>query len=259
MKKKAFTLIEVIIAVSILAILASLVLVNFTTTRRTSRDARRRSDVTEYARALQAYHITKSTYFVPYTGVEGNGYGQINKIGSTESGVQYTSISIAKALVESGYITTAGQDPLADPNAKTDQRDYIVVRCNKDGSQNTSRNDVAFAVWTLLENGQHLRVDDRANTRLSCGSSATAPNQFFFGYSTDLNANTPIPAPVPGSDIENKASYFATSGGETLTGASGTPNPSPPPPPSPSPSPSPSPGGSPPPPVPPIFLLQGRP
>ena len=57
MKKRGFTLIELIVVVAIIAILSSIVSTQFSTIRSKSRDARRISDVIQIKKALSLYQI----------------------------------------------------------------------------------------------------------------------------------------------------------------------------------------------------------
>jgi len=62
MKKKGFSLIELLIVISIMAILASLALSAFSTARKQARDTQRKSDLTQYKTALESYYTAKNSY-----------------------------------------------------------------------------------------------------------------------------------------------------------------------------------------------------
>lgn len=53
--KKAFTLIELLLVVAILGVLAGMVVIRFTGTQGSARDATRRSDLRQYQNALEVY------------------------------------------------------------------------------------------------------------------------------------------------------------------------------------------------------------
>ena len=60
--KKGFTLVELMIVVTVIAILATIGVISFTRVQAQSRDTRRKADVRALATALQAYYAEKSTY-----------------------------------------------------------------------------------------------------------------------------------------------------------------------------------------------------
>jgi len=62
MKQKGFTLLELLIVISILGILASFVLVVFPSAQKRARDARRRSDVKQYQTSLEVYSGRVGSY-----------------------------------------------------------------------------------------------------------------------------------------------------------------------------------------------------
>lgn len=55
-RKKGFTLLEIMVAVSIMMIISGVSLASFTFSQRKSRDARRKSDLSQIARALQVFN-----------------------------------------------------------------------------------------------------------------------------------------------------------------------------------------------------------
>ncbi|MBI3384753.1 type II secretion system protein [Candidatus Gottesmanbacteria bacterium] len=67
MKSKAFSLIELLVVISIMAILGSLALSAFSTARKEARDTQRKNELTQYKTALESYYVSNSTYPV-YSG-----------------------------------------------------------------------------------------------------------------------------------------------------------------------------------------------
>ena len=59
--EKAFTLIELLVVIAIIGILATVVLVNLSSTRGRARDARRKSDLSNIRLALEMYYDSQST------------------------------------------------------------------------------------------------------------------------------------------------------------------------------------------------------
>lgn len=62
---KGLSLVEIIIVMTIMAILASVVASSFVNSLRRSRDARRQSDLEKVRGALQIYHTDFDFYFIP--------------------------------------------------------------------------------------------------------------------------------------------------------------------------------------------------
>ncbi|MBQ6154253.1 type II secretion system protein [bacterium] len=62
MKKQAFTLIELLVVIAIIAILATLAVANFSQAVKKSRDARRKSDITNLQQALVLYRADNGAY-----------------------------------------------------------------------------------------------------------------------------------------------------------------------------------------------------
>lgn len=59
---KGFTLVELLIAISILAILSMIGIVGFTTVQKNSRDAKRKADIDAMAAAMEANYVTGTGY-----------------------------------------------------------------------------------------------------------------------------------------------------------------------------------------------------
>lgn len=61
-QSRGFTLIELMVVVFIIALLASIVIVNISSVRQKGRDAKRLSDISTVASALQSYYADNHTY-----------------------------------------------------------------------------------------------------------------------------------------------------------------------------------------------------
>lgn len=94
MKKNGFTLMELLIAISIVAILMAIGIVSYGTINKQSRDTRRKSDLEQIRSALEMYRADKGYY--PNAG-----------------GGSFTEISsgLAADLVTGGYIAALPTDP----------------------------------------------------------------------------------------------------------------------------------------------------
>jgi prepilin-type N-terminal cleavage/methylation domain-containing protein len=102
--KSGFTLIEMLVVISIIGILASLTLVSYTGAQRQTRDTQRRSDLNQYRNALEGYAASNSgLYPAASTGDADDicGTGNpledylsdcpVDPIGGTDYGYQYWS------------------------------------------------------------------------------------------------------------------------------------------------------------------------
>jgi type II secretion system protein G len=70
MKKRGFTLMEVLIVIAILGILATMVMANFKASQQKSRDIRRKSDLSQIGKALEIYNNDFGSY--PLADADGN-------------------------------------------------------------------------------------------------------------------------------------------------------------------------------------------
>lgn len=71
MRQKAFTLLELLVVIGIIAILTSLVAVSYTNAQKSSRDSRRRQDLVTLQNAMEQYYTQKSFKYpecTDYTG-----------------------------------------------------------------------------------------------------------------------------------------------------------------------------------------------
>lgn len=69
MKKQAFTLVELVITITILVILSTIAFVSFQSYTKDSRDANRLSSANEIIKALHLYYSKNGTYPMPDTPV----------------------------------------------------------------------------------------------------------------------------------------------------------------------------------------------
>lgn len=163
--KSAFTLVELMVTIAIIAILAALALISFNGVQRTSRDARRRSDIKTYAAALEKYRITSGTYAVTGknnepTGYKGLGFGRMNQVvdssgtntmpNGQNNAARYVSLSIVQALKDRGYIGTIATNPSNPKNLST-LDDYTLIRCDKRGNQSFTKDDESFSLLAIIE------------------------------------------------------------------------------------------------------------
>jgi prepilin-type N-terminal cleavage/methylation domain-containing protein len=204
--RRAFSLIELLVALAIITILASVSFVNYSKARQASRDTLRKDGAHTYLAAFANYGLANGTFFVTDTndspakctaftnanktalapstldagcpGANGRSYGDINLKGLTgdvivnpdEASYQRRykqGKSIADILVARGYLAK----PILDPHRtgamdNPTQPDFVIVRCCNNGQQNVDKGSLV-AVVTQLENASTQQ--ESGNSDHYCG------------------------------------------------------------------------------------------
>lgn len=111
--KSGFTLIEMLVVISLIGILAALALVSFSSVQKQARDTSRKSDLKQYQTALESY-------------------------GSKNAGNYPVSGS---TIISSGAVCTALAIGTCPPDPKTPTQDYRYI-----GTA------TSYAIWATLEN-----------------------------------------------------------------------------------------------------------
>ena len=222
MQRKAFSLLELIITVTIIAILSALAYTAFSVARSRSRDSERKDVLNSYATAVETYRQTNGSYFIQAstacnpsgstadcTGAGGESFGRMNfknvSTSWTGGGEYYPGTNTIASLLKP-YLSTISRDPLnhdtSDSSTSTAQPyDFVLVRCSATGAQTISKNDATFAIWTHLENA--ISASQGENITHYCGGSLTGQaTRFDFGYSNNA-AGDFFPAPIPGDPAAN--------------------------------------------------------
>jgi len=132
---KGFTLVELIVVITIIGILATVGVGSYSNVLKTARDTKRKSDLRDIKTALDLYYFKHGTYRVD----GGAGYSD-PKCGcgwlSRVDGVYYRK-SVTQALYDEGLIgVTQVEDPLAAPS-------YMIYIC--EGGQ-------VYSISATLEN-----------------------------------------------------------------------------------------------------------
>lgn len=159
-RKNGFTVIELSVAAAVLAILATLVMINLAQTRRAARDSIRKSDAPALLTAVNQFALANGTSFLRDTdsssrqlkscaldvsndpgiagigdgcvGASGRAYGLVNAAGNlilTGQGSaasqdrRYTNVSMVEALRNGGYLNTDPKDPLNGVGKLTSSND----------------------------------------------------------------------------------------------------------------------------------------
>lgn len=106
--KKGFTLIEILVAATIIAILVTVGVVSYSTTTRNARDGKRKSDLEQIRQAMEMYRTDNGKY--------------------PSNCSTYTDVSSCLTALVSTYIPSLPVDPKATP--------YMVQLTNPDASSN---------------------------------------------------------------------------------------------------------------------------
>ena len=123
--KIGFTLIEILVSVSIIGLLASLTLVSFGGTQKSARDIQRKSDLKQYAAALENYATQHSSLYPSRTSTSG--------------------ASLATTVCTDLALTSCPEDP------KNSSDSSYFYRYQSDGSDGGASNGTKFVLWAKIE------------------------------------------------------------------------------------------------------------
>ena len=147
---KAFTLVELLVVISIIGVLSSVVFASLGNTKIKARDAERKSDLKQIATALELYYADHGTYRISgYGGSGGLGVGWFNY----SNGTSYPA-SIAQGLVDNGLTGSI----IIDPSGRTTAPNAYMIYAT------TVNGEWRYTLWANLENPS---ADDLA-TQSSC-------------------------------------------------------------------------------------------
>lgn len=131
--KKGFTMIELLVVISIIGILAALALVSFSSSQKQARDAQRKSDLRQYATSLEGY-ANKNNSLYPAR--------------PDSSGVDAQEI-----LCDDLSLDNCPGDP------KDDSANGYYYRYQSNGSSSTgAATSVKYVLWAQLENTENYWV-----------------------------------------------------------------------------------------------------
>jgi prepilin-type N-terminal cleavage/methylation domain-containing protein len=161
--KKGFTLVEILVAVSIMMIISGLILGGFTFSQRKSRDAKRKSSLSQISRALELFNEDFGRYPI---GVDGEIVGCQSGAGSVLEACNWgEEVSGYPDGVYQLYISKLPSDPKVN-------FDYFY---ESDGSD--------INLYAALENDND--VDYRGDLTQECGSGVTC-SYLLTGYGVEV-------------------------------------------------------------------------
>lgn len=138
--RRGFSLIELLVVISIIALLFSIILASLNTARMKARDARRKIDVHQIVTALNLYYNSKGNWMETGSGCgrNGNGFGWFNQGPNNDPAYP---VSMAQCLVNAGAASAIIKDPAGDVwSGRDDTRHtYMKYTCNNlgDGKKHT--------------------------------------------------------------------------------------------------------------------------
>ncbi|MFA7253759.1 MAG: prepilin-type N-terminal cleavage/methylation domain-containing protein [Patescibacteria group bacterium] len=170
---KGFTLIEILIVITVIGILASISIVGYDRVSTAARDSRRKADLESISIALTMYHQNEKSWILTGSGYLGTGEGYFN----AKDAVSYPK-SIAKFLVEKGYLSTEPKDPklkVENGIALSERPQYMVYQCHFSGNINFVDGGVIYA---QLEKPSASDIATYTEAKTQCNDAPAAGNNY---------------------------------------------------------------------------------
>ena len=108
--KKGFTIVELLIVIVVIGILAAITIVAYNGIQTSARDAQRKTDIGNIAKALHIHNVNNGNYVGAASGCGSTGGGN-GWLGLDYDGATTTLKSIAQCLVDSGSMSKELRDP----------------------------------------------------------------------------------------------------------------------------------------------------
>jgi prepilin-type N-terminal cleavage/methylation domain-containing protein len=220
MRRNAFSLVELVIATSVLAILSTIITVNYATARRNARDGAVNSDARALLSAITSRQQAKGTAFVTVsgqpctvadaaggttpgvgagcTGMSGFGSGRAHgsstlygsvAVGDPAPGHVYASTSITSALLRDGYLTKDVTHPRNTNPADPTQPDFYVVYAGRDYKQSISPSSAQIVTVAVeQENATTFEQNQRSSDYFGAFETPSGPVDWGTG-AADLQKN----------------------------------------------------------------------
>lgn len=128
-RQRGFTIVELLIVIVVIAILASLTVVAFSSTQSSARDSKRKADIAAITRALELYYTEKGHY--PNATTYTPGSTTINAAWSTTADASWANLE----AVLQPYISQLPRDPISTP--AVDVRSVVGYDYQYFGNQST--------------------------------------------------------------------------------------------------------------------------
>ena len=145
--KKGFTLIEMLLVISIIGLLSSIIFVGLQGARGRARDAKRLTDLVQFKLALDFYELSNSMIPVGSSATFDTSRGEANTVDRCDdasAGGTWPPLSPLRTLVDSGYMAVLPTDPI---NNNGFCYHYVA---NPEGT--------GACVWALLESGEKVGI-----------------------------------------------------------------------------------------------------
>lgn len=208
-RRIGFSSIELIVTVSILAVLSVMVFNNYSQSQLLARNSRRKSDTGTVAKAIQARQVVEGNYFITmrggvcavyfkgseytsgiYTGVDctganGQGYGLLDVASkyvqqAGRNNYIYAPHSILASLRER-FLANDVIDPSTTNHNDLNQRHIAILRCCISGKQSIATTSESFSVWAQLEvplSTTLLNQSELTDEQRACGGDLAKPDGY---------------------------------------------------------------------------------
>jgi len=172
-KRRGFTLIEILVVISIIAILLTIAATSFSSVRVDARDRVRVAEIEQALLALRLYAAQYDTFHVSNSGHLDGGAGWL-----TYQGSGGYNQSVSGELVERGFLGKSIQDPLIDTDSTWGpggHAGYQIWYVNDNPSS-------GVCVLARLENPTESQLATLDNIALSAGTLAFARDTYNLNY-----------------------------------------------------------------------------